>query len=64
MFRHGLSFFSILAHFGGAVAASFFIVESWHYLAFWYIFAFCSALTALLELGVIASILICKIQPY
>ena len=50
IFRSGVSLFYILMHFVGCVMLSFFITESWHYVTYWYIFAFCSAAPALLEL--------------
>ena len=50
IFRSGVSMFYILMHFVGCVMLSFFITESWHYVTYWYIFAFCSAAPALLEL--------------
>ena len=50
MFLTLVNFVQIACHAAGAILSSFFIIESWHYLGYWYIFGFFSAFPAVVEL--------------
>eukprot|EP00118_Oscarella_pearsei_P004194 m.17443 g.17443 ORF g.17443 m.17443 type:complete len:137 (+) comp27504_c0_seq8:86-496(+) len=57
MFSHSMALLSIGAHLSAAVSLSFFVIEAWSCDVIWYVFAFCSALPAFLEIGVMCTVL-------
>uniref|UniRef100_V9LHS3 Transmembrane protein 107 n=1 Tax=Callorhinchus milii TaxID=7868 RepID=V9LHS3_CALMI len=48
---------AVAAHCSACISLSLFLSQQWECWAFWYIFGFCSALPALVELVLILTIL-------
>lgn len=64
LFHNSKNAFHIFAHFMGGILMCWFIIESWHYAAFVYVFVFFSLLPALLEVSAIMSVFCCKVVQY
>mmetsp|Transcript_9172 Transcript_9172/g.24854 ORF Transcript_9172/g.24854 Transcript_9172/m.24854 type:complete len:150 (-) Transcript_9172:25-474(-) len=60
IFNHGLNLLYIVMHTLGSIFVGMFILEEWHYVRFWYLFAFFCLPTAILEIVVIGSYACCK----
>ncbi|EDO45045.1 predicted protein [Nematostella vectensis] len=57
MFNSTASMLSITAHTSAAISLSMFVLESWDCDKFWYIFGFCSAFPAIIEICVLIGVL-------
>lgn len=57
MFIHPVGLISTACHASAAIALSFYLFEEWPCYIFWYIFGFCSALPAVVEIGVLIAVL-------
>ncbi|XP_028654094.2 transmembrane protein 107-like isoform X1 [Erpetoichthys calabaricus] len=63
MFNNSQSLLSIGAHSSASVALLFFLFEQWNCSIYWWIFAFCSALPALIEIVLFIAVLGMKKKP-
>ncbi|XP_067412566.1 transmembrane protein 107 isoform X2 [Emydura macquarii macquarii] len=63
MFNNTQSLLSIGAHAAAAVSLLFFLFEQWDGSLYWWIFAFCSALPAVLEILLFVSVFGFKKKP-
>ncbi|XP_041479468.1 transmembrane protein 107-like [Lytechinus variegatus] len=57
MFIHPVGLLSTTCHASAAIALSFYLFEEWPCYIFWYIFGFCSAFPALVEIAVLIAVL-------
>ena len=57
MFSASVGLFSILAHATASVAMGYFAMDVWDCTLYWWIFSFCSALPALIEIFAMIGIL-------
>ncbi|XP_048885522.1 transmembrane protein 107 isoform X4 [Brienomyrus brachyistius] len=63
MFNSTQSLLSIAAHASASVALLFFLFEQWSCAIYWWIFGFCSALPALMEILLFVSVFALKKKP-
>ncbi|XP_039193940.1 transmembrane protein 107 isoform X1 [Crotalus tigris] len=63
MFNNVQSLFSTLAHASAGVTLLFFLFEQWDGSLYWWIFAFCSALPAVVEIFLFISVFGLKKKP-
>ncbi|XP_069765578.1 transmembrane protein 107 like isoform X4 [Narcine bancroftii] len=56
MFNSTQNLISISAHCCGSILLSFFVFEKWECWTYWYIFGFCSALPACIEIVLVVSV--------
>ncbi|XP_051781099.1 transmembrane protein 107-like isoform X2 [Erpetoichthys calabaricus] len=63
MFNNSQSLLSLVAHCSAAVTLSFFVFRKWECWTYWYIFGFCSALPALIEIVLFIAVLGMKKKP-
>ncbi|XP_066487229.1 transmembrane protein 107 isoform X1 [Tiliqua scincoides] len=64
MFNNMQSLFSIGAHTSAAITLLFFLFEQWDGSLYWWIFAFCSALPAAVEILLLISVFGLKKKPF
>ncbi|XP_031570965.1 transmembrane protein 107-like [Actinia tenebrosa] len=57
MFNSTATMLSIVAHACAAISLSMFVIDSWDCDKFWYVFGFCSALPAFIEICVVIGVL-------
>ncbi|XP_012562629.1 transmembrane protein 107 [Hydra vulgaris] len=60
MFHSSVAMISIITHVSASISLSMFVLEYWTCDRFWYIFGFCSAFPASLELVTLMLFMICK----
>ncbi|KNC97876.1 uncharacterized protein SPPG_09416 [Spizellomyces punctatus DAOM BR117] len=63
-FNQGAGTLYLWAHTAGIIALIFFVLEGWHYMIYWYIFTFCSALPALIETGLLLLVTLLRVNQY
>ncbi|XP_036381077.1 transmembrane protein 107-like isoform X1 [Megalops cyprinoides] len=63
MFNSSQSLLSILAHVSASVSLLFFLFEQWTCDIYWWIFAFCSAIPALVEVFLFIAVFGLKKKP-
>nr|XP_033781287.1 transmembrane protein 107 isoform X5 [Geotrypetes seraphini] len=63
MFNNAQSLLSIAAHASAAVALLFFLLEQWACSIYWWIFTFCSALPACIEIILFIAVFGLKKKP-
>ncbi|CAE7517404.1 Tmem107 [Symbiodinium sp. KB8] len=56
LFFRSVNLIQLVCQFMGGLLTALFILDSWHYIAIWYIFAFCTLLPALFEVGVLVAV--------
>ncbi|XP_006010165.1 transmembrane protein 107 isoform X2 [Latimeria chalumnae] len=63
MFNSTQSLISLTAHCSASVCLSFFVFEKWECWNYWFIFAFCSALPACIEILLFIGVFALKKKP-
>ncbi|XP_035288238.1 transmembrane protein 107-like isoform X1 [Anguilla anguilla] len=63
MFNSSQSLLSLAAHCSASVCLSFFVFQKWECWTYWFIFAFCSALPALVEVFLFIAVFGLKRKP-
>jgi hypothetical protein len=64
LFMRSLSGFAILSHFTGGILICWYIVEAWHFVTIWYLWAFFCVPTAALEAIAFIRIFCCRVVAY
>ncbi|XP_043532901.1 transmembrane protein 107 like isoform X2 [Chiloscyllium plagiosum] len=63
MFNSTQSLISVAAHCSACICLSFFVFEKWECWTYWYIFSFCSALPACIEIILMIGVFGLKKKP-
>ncbi|XP_048885521.1 transmembrane protein 107 isoform X3 [Brienomyrus brachyistius] len=63
MFNSTQSLLSLAAHCSASVCLSFFVFQQWECWTYWFVFTFCSALPALMEILLFVSVFALKKKP-
>ncbi|XP_036381078.1 transmembrane protein 107-like isoform X2 [Megalops cyprinoides] len=63
MFNSSQSLLSLVAHCSASICLSFFVFQKWECWTYWFIFAFCSAIPALVEVFLFIAVFGLKKKP-